>query len=314
MKPKFTQYPHIENLDEMPKIFDLPEVVVTEKVHGSGARIAVIDGQLHIGGRKMEFTDIRPDTRDGLCFIQWVLDTGLDKRMLEAFAGQDVVLYGEWHGSGTPKKNWPQVQKGVKYIKGNDLRIFDAKVNDRYVPFDDIKTWAAKVGLKTMPVLYRGKPDKDVFYSLVDTMSKVGEENGIVDPENSIEGIVIRPPELIWDEKWNVIMAKLKIGKWAERASEQKNPKMQAKPKAIIPGAEEFAKEFVTDTRMDHVLDQLREEGKSLDKSSMGDVMRLMGQDVKREGAGALERSNLEWKDVSQFVTKLTKELFLKRV
>jgi len=46
----------------------------------------------------------------------------------------------------------------------------------------------------------------------------------------------------------------------------------------------------------------------------MGDVMRLMGQDVKREGANALERSSLEWKDVSQFVTKFTKELFLKRV
>lgn len=314
MKPKFTQYPHIENLDEMPKIFDLPEVVVTEKVHGSSARIAVIEGALHIGGRKLEFTDIRPDTREGLCFVQWVLDTGLDKRMLETFAGQDVVLYGEWHGSGTPKKNWPQVQKGIKYIKGNDLRIFDVKVGGKYVPFDDIKTWTAKVGLKTMPVLYRGRPDNDVFYSLVDTMSKVGEENGIVDPENTIEGIVIRPPELIWDEKGNVIMAKLKIGKWAERASEQKNPKMQPKPRAVIPGAEEFAKEFVTDTRMDHIMDQLREEGKPPDRSSMGDVMRLMGQDVKREGAGALERSNLEWKDVSQFVTKFTKEIFLRRV
>jgi hypothetical protein len=302
-------------MDEMPRIFDLPEVVVTEKVHGSGARIAVIDGQIHIGGRKLEFTDIRPDNRDGLCFIQWVLDTGLDKRMLEAFTGQDVVLYGEWHGSGTPKKNWPQVQKGITYIKGNDLRIFDAKVNGKYVPFDEIKTWAAKVGLKTMPVLYRGRPDNEKFYSLVDTMSKVGEENGIVDPENTIEGIVIRPPELVWDEKGNAIMAKLKIGKWAERASQQKNPnQMKPKPKEIIPGAEEFAKEFVTDTRMDHVLDQLREEGKPFDKSSMGDVMRLMGQDVKREGAKALEDANLEWKDVSQFVTKFTKEVFLRRV
>jgi uncharacterized protein YaiI (UPF0178 family) len=65
---------------------------------------------------------------------------------------------------------------------------------------------------------------------------------------------------------------------------------------------------------MDHVLDQLREEGKPFDKSSMGDVMRLMGQDVKREGAKALEDANLEWKDVSQFVTKFTKEVFLRRV
>lgn len=310
-KPKFTQYPHIENLDEVSQIFDLPEVVVTEKVHGSGARIAVIDGKLRIGGRKLEFMDIRPDTREGLCFIQWVLATGLDKKMLEAFPTEDVILYGEWHGSGTPRKNWPQVQKGIKYINGNDLRIFDAKVNGKYVPFDDIKVWAGKVGLKTMPVLYRGKPDNEAFYALIDTMSRVGEENGIVDKENTIEGIVIRPPELIWDQKGNPVMAKLKVGKWAERASEQKHPKMQPKPRAVIPGAEEFAREFVTETRLQHVLDQLREEGKPADKTSMADVMRLMGQDVKREGAGALERSNLEWKDVSPFVTRFTKELFL---
>lgn len=312
MKPKFTQYPHMENLDEMPEVLNLPEVIVTEKVHGSGMRIAVIDGELHIGGRKLEFTDIRPDTREGLCFIQWVLDTGLDKRMIEAFSGQDVILYGEWHGSGTPKKNWPQVQKGIKYIKGNDFRVFDVKVDGRYVPQDDVASWAARVGLKTMPVLYRGKPGNEIFHSLIDTMSRVGEENGIVDPENTIEGIVIRPPEFLWDEKGRPIMAKLKIGKWAERASEQKRPKMQPKPRAIIPGAVEFAREFVTEARLGHVLDQLREEGKPADRTSMGDVMRLMGQDVKREGAAALERSNLEWKDVSPHVTRMTKEIFLK--
>ncbi|MBI4668780.1 MAG: hypothetical protein HY747_06285 [Elusimicrobia bacterium] len=308
---KFNQYPHIENLEDVPAIFGLPEVIVTEKVHGSNMRIAVLDGKLHLGGRKLEFEDIRPDTREGLCFIQWVLDTGLDKKMIEAFAGHDVILFGEWHGSGTPKKNWPQIQKGIKYIKGNDLRIFDVKVNGRYVSFDEIARWASKAGLKTMPVLYRGKPDMNVFNSLIDTMSKVGEENGIVDPENTIEGLVIRPSEFTCDEKGNPVMAKLKIGKWAERASQKRGGQMPKQPKAPpAAGAKEFAEEFVTDTRLSHVLDQLRQESIQIDKTAFGHVMRLMGQDVKREGAKALESANLDWKDVSQHVSMLTKKIF----
>lgn len=313
-KDKFTQYPHIENIEEVPEVFELSEVIVTEKVHGSAARIGVIDGRLRLGGRKLEFTDIRPDTREGLCFIQWVLDTGLDKKVIEAFSGHDVILYGEWHGSGTPKKGWPQVQKGIRYINGNDLRIFDVKVDGKYVPQDEVASWAAKVGLKTMPILYRGKPDMKIFDSLIDTMSRVGEENGIVDPENTIEGIVIRPPEFVWDEKRRPIMAKYKIGKWAERASAQKHPKTLPKERVVIPGASEFAKEFVTEMRLEHILDQLREAGIPIDKSSLGEVMKRMGQDIKREGIGALGDAKLEWKDVSPFVTRLTKELFLKKI
>jgi hypothetical protein len=36
-----------------------------------------------------------------------------------------------------------------------------------------------------------------------------------------------------------------------------------------------------------------------------------MGQDIKREGAHALERAALEWKTVSPFVSHRTKQLFL---
>ena len=308
---RFTQYPHIENIEEVPKLFGLPEVVVTEKVHGSGMRIGVLDGALHIGGRKLEFTDISPTTREGLCFIQWVLDSGLDKKVRGVGQGRDIIYYGEWHGSGTPKKNWPRIQKGIRYINGNDFRIFDVKVDGKYVSFDDIAGWAEKIGLKTMPVLYRGKPDQKIFDSLIDTMSRVGEENGIVDPGNTLEGLVIRPPVLLWDEERSPIMAKYKIGKWAERASQQRHPKTQPKERLVIPGAEAFAKEFVTATRLDHILDQLRQEGIAVDATATGEIMKRMGQDIKREGHHTLEEAHLEWKEVSPSVTKFTKQMVM---
>ncbi len=59
------------------------------------------------------------------------------------------------------------------------------------------------------------------------------------------------------------------------------------------------------------ILDELREAGIPIASSAMGEVMKRMGQDIKREGEHSLEEANLEWKDVSPFVTKKTKELFL---
>jgi len=231
--------------------------------------------------------------------------------MLDVFKDGDVILYGEWHGSGDTKKGWPQVQKGIRYKNGNDFRVFDVKVNGKYVSQDEIAAFALRVGLKTMPVLYRGKPDQKVFDSLIDTMSRLGEENGIVDPENTIEGLVIRTNEFLWNADRSPVMAKYKVGKWAERASAQKHHTTQPKKKVIVPGAEAFAKEFVTDMRLLHVLAQLCEENISIETSCMGEVMKRMGQDIKREGAKSLEDAELDWKDVSQFVTKLTKNIFL---
>ncbi|MBI2346690.1 MAG: hypothetical protein HYV03_07425 [Deltaproteobacteria bacterium] len=308
---KFTQYPHIENIEEVAGLFECPEVIATETVHGSAMRIGFCDGQIRFGGRRLEFTDIRPESKDGQGFVSWVLDTGLDKKIATIFAGHDVILYGEWHGSGTPGKGWPQIQKGIRYCKGNDFRVFDVKVDGKYVPQAEVPTWAAKVALKTMPILYRGKPDQAAFDALIDSMSRVGEENGIVDPENTIEGIVIRPPTPQWDQEGNPVIAKYKVGKWAERASKQRHPRQPKKPRAALPPtAAAFAEEFVTATRLDHILDQLREAKITIDRTATGEVMKRMGQDVKREGAGELERLGLEWKDVSPLVTERTKALF----
>lgn len=314
-KDPFTTYPHIENIEEVSEILDLPEVIITEKVHGSQMRIGVVDGKLRFGGRKLEFANISPDSKDGQGFVSWALDAGFDKRFMENVpAGQDVILYGEWHGSGTPKKGWPQIQKGIRYIAGNDFRIFDVRVDGKFLRQSQVKEWAAKVGLKTMPELYRGKPAQDVFDSLIDTMSRVGAENGIEDKENTIEGIVIRPFEFMWRPDRSPLMAKYKVGKWAERASAQRHPRTQPKSRIDISGAKEFALEFVTETRMDHVLDQLREAGIAIDKTAIGEVMKRMGQDIKREGANALIDAGIEWRDASPHVTRLAKEMFLKRI
>lgn len=307
----FTKYPHMENIDEVPGIFELPEVVVTEKVHGSAMRIGLIDGKIRMGGRRFEFENITPESKDGQGFVSWVLDTKLDQKVATAFAGHHVILFGEWHGSGTPLKGWPQIQKGIRYFKGNDFRVFDIRLNGKFVSQDELPALAASVGLKTMPILYRGKPSSEAFNALIDTVSRVGKENGIEDPENTMEGIVIRPVEMQWNADRSPVMAKYKVGKWAERASQSKHGfRTKPKEKPVIAGAKEFAEEFVTATRLEHVLDQLREANIPIDLKALGEVMKGMGQDIKREGANALSAAGLEWKDVSPFITHLTKTLF----
>jgi hypothetical protein len=308
----FTQYPHVDNLEADSPVFNLPQVVITEKIHGSSMRLGVIDGVLRIGGRRLEFTDIRPDTKEGLGFVSWVLDQGLDTRCVQAFTGHNVILYGEWHGSGTPSKGWPQIQKGIRYLGGNDFRIFDIKIDGHYIDQEQLAAWANKVDLHTMPVLYRGEPSQAQFDALIDTISRLGQEHGIDDPGNTLEGLIIRPPTMQWDARGNPVMAKYKIGKWAERASAQRHPKTPKKKRApACAAAQEFVADFVIDTRLDHVLDQLRQEGIAITHQTLGEILKRMGQDVKREGAKALDHAGLEWKDVSPLVTTATKKLYL---
>lgn len=311
---QFAQYPEIRNLPDVPEIFACPEVIITEKIHGSHMRIGLIDGVVHVGGRRLEFTDIRPDTKDGLGFVSWVLHTGLDEKVRTACAGHNIIFHGEWHGSGTPAKGWPQVQKGIRYFAGNDFRIFDVRLEGTFVPFTEIEPWAAKLGLGTMPVLYRGAPSQETFDGLIDHVSELGRLHGFTDPENTMEGMVIRPPTTQWNPGHERVMAKYKLGKWAERASEQKHRnRMPKQPRPEVPAtAKAFAEEFVTDTRLMHVLDQLREANIPIGTPALGEVLKRMGQDIKHEGVRALLDAGLEWKDVSPLVTTKTKALFQK--
>lgn len=300
----FTRYQHLESLTrpEMQNILLQPEVVCTEKIHGTNARFGLIDGVLRIGGRNQEHSnDVQGDSVMG--FVRWVRESGLEARLKEGWPDRNIIFFGEWFGSN--------IQKGIHYGKDKQFRVFDIKLDGRYLDWDDVRLVSLLVGLYTVPELYRGLPKLSVFDSLLDIQSVVAKELGVETTNNLHEGIVIKPTKMVINEQtgeW--LIAKYKPARWSERHSEK--TKKEFKP--IPQESHKFVEEFVTMTRLEHVLDHLRDAGIATDDiKSTPHILKEMSLDIYREAAPeikVLEEAGIEWKTLAKLVAGRTSVLF----
>jgi hypothetical protein len=79
----------------------------------------------------------------------------------------------------------------------------------------------------------------------------------------------------------------------------------------IARGIEEFVDNVVTVARLEQALEQ--STGNVADMRRIGDFLRWIGQDVRKETVAELEAAGLEWKDVAQSVTRVAKQWFRER-
>jgi Rnl2 family RNA ligase len=296
----FTKYQHLEALSKIQDIFLEPEVVCTEKIHGTNARVGLVEGVFRIGGRNQEHTnDMQGDSVMG--FVKWV--RSYEAQIQEVFKGHSVVFYGEWFGPG--------IQKGVVYSPDKAFRVFDVRLDGKYADWDAVVELSAKAGFITVPVLYRGFPKLEVFDRLIEMQSTVAQEFGMKVENNTHEGIVIKPSKMKVSPitgEW--MIAKYKNAKFAERKSEKE--KKDFKP---LPGeVHKFVEEFVTDTRLEHVIDHLRDQGIEVKgMEATPHVLKEMNLDILREGASEVDKltadETVEWKQVSKLVSARTTTL-----
>lgn len=299
----FTKYQHLEALTrpEMQAIFLQPEVVCTEKIHGTNARVGWVDGKVRIGGRNQDHTnDLQGDSVMG--FVKWVRESGLATR-LNAFANDNIIFFGEWFGAG--------IQKGINYGKEKQFRVFDVKFNGKYQDWDQIVFWANAMNLPVVPLLYRGIPQLPIFDGLLDIQSAVAKELGVETTNNLHEGIVIKPSKMVInDQTGEWLIAKYKPARWSERKSEKEKKEFKPLPNET----QKFVEEFVTETRLEHVLDHLRDSNIPIDDvKSMPHVLKEMSIDIFREGKpeiDAMEPLGVDWKTLSKLVAGRTSVMF----
>jgi RNA ligase (TIGR02306 family) len=163
------------------------EVVITEKIHGANARFCWHDGELIVGSHKR----IKKvyDTAAPSMWARVAIELGLDKKLAEI---PDVAIYGEVYG---------QVQD-LKYGKaGTELVLFDAMdLRTRsYLDRDAFLAVAEKLGLPTVPQLYRGPWSVDLL-ALSEGPSTVPGANNIR------EGFVVKPVRERFEHMGRVIL------------------------------------------------------------------------------------------------------------
>lgn len=220
---------------------------------------------------------------------RWVRQNSQVCARLREFAqeiGKNVTVYGEWFGAG--------IQKGIVYLpKGEKgFRVFGARIEEDIVEWDTVAGIAKRIGVRTVPILYRGLPNIENLDHLRAIPSRTAEEHGIDDDKNLAEGVVIFavPMQKIGLE-W--LIAKHKRPEHAERKSEREGKALKISVEEAEAlsnaqtAAEAFVEEFWTLERLEHVLTYMRESDPSLDTRSskiIGPAIRGMFDDVMKEG------------------------------
>lgn len=302
-------YMHIDNLYKATDVLLFKEVYVLEKIHGTSAHIswklpepgAGLIEQIVDGAGKLTFSS-GGETHDKFVrlFDQEKLREGLLK------VGQDVVIFGEAYGG-------KQQRMGETYGKQLKFIVFDVKIGESWLTVPKMAKFAEDLGLEV--VAWTLVPsDQAVLDQYRDADSVQAIRNGCGEGKLR-EGIVVRPPIEVKDNRGNRLMAKHKREEFKETATPRPVIGDPAKL-AVLDAAKAIAEEWVTPMRLDHVLDKVVVTGTAaitrneLGMEQMGIIIKAMIEDVFREGKGEI----VESKDAERAIGARTAMLFKKRL
>lgn len=278
-------YLHIDNLYKNQEVLLLKEVYCLEKVHGTSAHVRFLRGnpeplRFYNGG----------ETREKFlaCFDQPAL--------LAAFEAQgfdDVTVFGEAYGGK---------QQGMAKRYGKETRFvaFDVRVGEEgWLSVPAASAFVEALGLRF--VQWAQEPatlERLDFWR--DAPSTEAQRNG-VEGDQPREGIVIRPL-IELRNRWGArVMAKHK----RPEERETKTRREVGTPPLVLESAVAVANEWVTPMRLEHVLQKLP-QGLGLEGCSQ--VVSAMVEDVLREGAGEVEDTKANRKQIGHRAVTLFKQ------
>lgn len=168
--------------------------MATEKLHGTNCQIGYVPGlnhdelfyggDIYVGSKGLSAKGLvmkNNEANAGNLYVrtlQALLDDGLGdkvKAASEARGGVPIRIFGEVYGKG--------VQDLAYGLAAPAFAVFDIKVGDEFIPYDDRVALAAELGLNVVPTLYEGPYDLDaliVHRDGKDTISGTNVREGIV--------------------------------------------------------------------------------------------------------------------------------------
>jgi RNA ligase (TIGR02306 family) len=182
---KMHQYTKIQHFWRYPDVFEPnDEVVITEKIHGTNSRLAVLfeddEWVFAAGSHRRRWVDCEGTAR------YWKPLTAPVMRMLNELCGEtaDVIVFGEIYGSSVQDMNYG--------VMGDDgYRVFDISVNGRYLDWADVTAHCLKHEVPLVPLLYQG-PWECVSEVIDEYASGITHAGESTNKFKGREGIVIK--------------------------------------------------------------------------------------------------------------------------
>ncbi|GER91604.1 RNA ligase [Dictyobacter vulcani] len=182
--PLFVAYTEIENMRNYPDIFEDGEpVFLSEKVHGTQCRVALIEGELMAGSKMVRRK--RPAEDAFASSIYWSpLALEPVRTLLEELGKsyRQVILFGEVYGSKIQSFHYGHKAGSLGF------RAFDLMVDGHYHNWPDFVALCQQYGVETVPVVAMIPFD----LSTVKSYSE-GKTLLLTDDAHIREGLVVRP-------------------------------------------------------------------------------------------------------------------------
>lgn len=283
-------YQHIENLYKEQTILMFRECYALEKIHGTSAHIKwksdskqVIlssGGASHVNFSKLFDTEF------------------LKAKFLEGFQS-DVTIYGEAYGGS---------EQGMSGTYGKELKFvaFDIEIDNLWLNVPAAENICQSLNIEFVDYV-KIPTTLEAIDAEKNKPSTQAIRNGILEPKLR-EGVVLRPLIELRKNNDERILSKHK----KDEFKETKTPR-EVSPEqfAVLTEAKEIAEEWVTETRLQHVLDKLP-QGINIDSTKL--VISAMLEDVYREAKGEIVESQQVAKEVMRraailFKNKLKKDL-----
>ncbi len=283
-------YPKIKDLEMMLVLLKLPEVVVTEKIHGMNFRVFIPAGMrtiddLDFGGKGTIITKKSPHAP----LVREIKEKGILDPLVERIKGTESseessekswTLFGELYG--------PAIQKEIPYRQeGVEVRFFDIMERNELLPYDHFIQKTEEWALPRVPELYRGPPDMDIFNHLAHEPSSLGSGSSSSSSSSSIpsiprEGIIIRNPSL------QLIDGHLPLAKFKPECFREKDYSFSVEDFQRMANEEEkvrvFTRNFVTEIRIRKMVEKAREANLLLHSAQdLPHLIRLILEDVQEE-------------------------------
>lgn len=287
-------YLHIDNLYKTQTILLFKECYALEKIHGTSAHVSWKDAghattappeadhrlSFHAGGEKHQ---------------NFVALFDKDKLVagFEAMGHQDVTVFGEAYGGK---------QQGQSHRYGKQLKFvaFDVKVGDHWLDVPNAAQVCERLGLEFVHFV-RVSTDLAALDAERDAPSEQARRNGIVGDQTR-EGVVLRPVREFRDTNGDRIISKHKRAEERETKTPRDASVDPAQLK-VLDDAKAIADEWVTPTRLVHVLDKLGTVG----MEDTPRVIAAMIEDVVREGSTEIIDSKEARKAIGAAAARLFK-------
>ena len=192
------KYRYIVGMNETFEKLKNLEWIGTEKVDGTNIRIYWDGHNIQVAGRTNK-------AQIPTHLMEYLTNTFLTQEMEyvfeQMFGDKEVYLFGEGYGFKIQTNGglYFEDRKEVGFI------LFDININGFDLSRDNVNDIAEKLGLKSVPVLFKGTLEEAIQFVKETPYSSLGSKT------HELEGLVLQPSILLYDSQHKPIKCKCKI-------------------------------------------------------------------------------------------------------